>query len=90
MLRLVNAEGQPFAFEILLNGPSFERVALMSRALRLLSVSHAVRSGDDLGPRTQLTGQELAAGQQHRRSAECDEPGELVTLHFEQASAAAL
>jgi microcin C transport system substrate-binding protein len=26
--RLVNAQGQPFEFEILLNGPSFERVAL--------------------------------------------------------------
>ena len=26
--KLVNAQGQPFAFEILLNGPSFERVAL--------------------------------------------------------------
>jgi hypothetical protein len=33
---------------------SFERVALMSRALRLLSLSHAVRPGDDLGARQQF------------------------------------
>lgn len=33
---------------------SFERVALMSRALRLLSLSHAVRPGDDLAARAQF------------------------------------
>jgi microcin C transport system substrate-binding protein len=45
--RLVNAQGQPFAFEILLNGPSFERVALpYVQVLQRLGMEPRVRSVD--------------------------------------------
>ena len=45
--RLVNAQGQPFAFEILLNGPSFERVALpYVQVLQRLGMEPRVRTVD--------------------------------------------
>jgi microcin C transport system substrate-binding protein len=45
--RLVNAEGQAFAFEILLNGPSFERVALpYVQNLQRLGMDVRVRTVD--------------------------------------------
>ncbi len=45
--KLVNAEGQPFAFEILLNGPSFERVALpYVQTLQRLGMEPRVRTID--------------------------------------------
>lgn len=45
--RLVNAAGQPFAFEILLNGPSFERVALpYVETLKRLGMDPRVRTVD--------------------------------------------
>jgi microcin C transport system substrate-binding protein len=45
--RLVNAEGQPFRFEILLNGPSFERHTLpLVRNLERLGIQATVRAVD--------------------------------------------
>ncbi len=45
--KLVNAEGQPFAFEILLNGPSFERVALpYVQTLQRLGMEPRIRTID--------------------------------------------
>jgi microcin C transport system substrate-binding protein len=45
--RLVNAQGQPFAFEILLNSPSFERVALpYVQVLQRLGMEPRVRTVD--------------------------------------------
>ena len=45
--RLVNAQGQPFAFEILLNTPSFERVALpYVQVLQRLGMDPRVRTVD--------------------------------------------
>jgi microcin C transport system substrate-binding protein len=45
--RLQNAEGRPFAFEILLNEPTFERVALPYRLwLRRLGIDASVRTVD--------------------------------------------
>ena len=45
--RLVNAQGQPFAFEILLSTPTFERVALPYKdALERLGISVQVRTVD--------------------------------------------
>ncbi|GAA0595839.1 extracellular solute-binding protein [Craurococcus roseus] len=45
--RLVNAQGQPFAFEILLNTPSFERVALpYVQVLQRLGMEPRVRTVD--------------------------------------------
>jgi microcin C transport system substrate-binding protein len=45
--RLVNAQGQPFEFEILLNGPSFERVALpYIQWLQRLGMQPRVRTVD--------------------------------------------
>ena len=45
--RLVDAQGQPFAFEILLNGPSFERVALpYVQTLQRLGMDPRVRTVD--------------------------------------------
>jgi microcin C transport system substrate-binding protein len=45
--RLVNAQGQPFQFEILLNGPSYERVALpYVQVLERLGIAARVRTID--------------------------------------------
>ena len=45
--RLVNAQGQPFAFEILLNSPSFERIALpYVQVLQRLGMEPRVRTVD--------------------------------------------
>jgi microcin C transport system substrate-binding protein len=45
--RLVNAQGQPFAFEMLLNGPSFERVALpFVQWMQRLGIEARVRTVD--------------------------------------------
>ena len=45
--RLVNAQGQPFSFEILLNSPSFERVALpYTQVLQRLGMEARVRTVD--------------------------------------------
>ncbi|WP_090561277.1 extracellular solute-binding protein [Belnapia rosea] len=45
--KLVNAAGQPFAFEILLNGPSFERVALpYMQNLQRLGMEPRIRTID--------------------------------------------
>ena len=45
--RLVNAQGQPFTFEILLNGPSFERVALpYVQWLQRIGIEARVRTVD--------------------------------------------
>ncbi|TDH63460.1 ABC transporter substrate-binding protein [Dankookia rubra] len=45
--KLVNARGEPFAFEILLNGPSFERIALpYMQVLQRLGMEPRVRTID--------------------------------------------
>jgi microcin C transport system substrate-binding protein len=88
--RLVNAQGQPFAFEILLNGPSFERVALpYVETLRRLGMEPRVRTVDpaqyqvrtdafDYDMTVGGNGQSLSPGNEQRdfwTCAKAQEPG---------------
>jgi microcin C transport system substrate-binding protein len=88
--RLVNAEGQPFAFEILLNGPSFERVALpYVQNLQRLGMDVRVRTVDpaqyqvridafDYDMTVEAQGQSLSPGNEQRdywTCARAQDPG---------------
>ncbi len=76
--RLVNARGEPFEFEILLNGPSFERVALpYVQWLQRLGMSPRVRTVDpaqyqvrtdafDYDMTVEVFGQSLSPGNEQR------------------------
>jgi microcin C transport system substrate-binding protein len=76
--RLVNGQGQPFEFEILLNGPSFERVALpYVQWLQRLGMSPRVRTVDpaqyqvrldafDYDMTVEVFGQSLSPGNEQR------------------------
>jgi microcin C transport system substrate-binding protein len=88
--RLVNAQGQPFAFEILLNGPSFERVALpYVQVLQRLGMEPRVRTVDpaqyrvrtdafDYDMTVEGIGQSLSPGNEQRDFFTCarvNDPG---------------
>ncbi len=88
--KLVNAKGEPFAFEILLNGPSFERVALpYVEVLRRLGMEPRVRSVDPAQYQVRIDsfdydmtvdgqGQSLSPGNEQRDYWSCaraQEPG---------------
>ena len=88
--RLVNAEGQPFRFEILLNGPSFERHTLpFIRNLERLGIQATVRAIDPAQYQNRLDefdfdmvvgtfGQSLSPGNEQREywgSEAADIPG---------------
>lgn len=92
--RLVNAQGQPFAFEILLNGPSFERVALpYVQNLQRLGMDVRVRTVDpaqyqvrtdafDFDMTVGGQGQSLSPGNEQRdywTCARANDPGTLNT-----------
>jgi len=76
--RLVNAEGQPFRFEILLNGPSFERHTLpFLKNLERLGIAATVRAVDpaqyqnrmndfDFDMTVESFGQSLSPGNEQR------------------------
>jgi microcin C transport system substrate-binding protein len=81
--RLVNARGENFAFEILLNGPSFERVALpYMRSLERLGMEPRVRTVDpaqyqvrmdafDYDMTVDVIGQSLSPGNEQRDYFTC-------------------
>ena len=88
--KLVNAQGQPFAFEILLQGPSFERVALpYVQTLQRLGMEPRVRTIDpaqyqvridafDYDMTVESQGQSLSPGNEQRdfwTSAKAQENG---------------
>ena len=88
--RLVNAQNQPFSFEILLNSPSFERVALpYIQALERLGIEARLRTVDpaqyqtrtdafDFDMTVDVMGQSLSPGNEQRdywSSAKAKEPG---------------
>ena len=90
--RLVNGEGQPFSFEILLNGPTFERIALpYIQALQRLGIEARVRTIDpaqyqvrmdefDYDMTTVVIPQSLSPGNEQRdfwTSAKAQEKGSL-------------
>jgi microcin C transport system substrate-binding protein len=76
--KLVNAQGQPFRFEILLNGPSFERHTLpFVKNLGLLGIAATVRTVDpaqyqnrmnefDFDMTVEAFGQSLSPGNEQR------------------------
>jgi microcin C transport system substrate-binding protein len=76
--RLVNAQGQPFEFEILLQGPSFERVALpYIQSVQRLGIQPRVRTVDpaqyqvrmdsfDYDMTVDVFGQSLSPGNEQR------------------------
>jgi microcin C transport system substrate-binding protein len=82
--RLVNAQGQPFEFEILLNGPSFERIALpYVQWLQRLGMNPRVRTVDpaqyqvridafDYDMTVDSMGQSLSPGNEQRDYWTCD------------------
>ena len=82
--RLVNAQGQPFEFEILLNGPSFERVALpYVQWLQRLGMNPRVRTVDPAQYRVRMdafdfdmtvggAGQSLSPGNEQRDYWTCE------------------
>ncbi|MBX9700273.1 MAG: extracellular solute-binding protein, partial [Acetobacteraceae bacterium] len=82
--RLVNAQGQPFEFEILLNGPSFERVALpYVQWLQRLGMNPRVRTVDPAQYRVRIdafdfdmtvggAGQSLSPGNEQRDYWTCE------------------
>lgn len=82
--RLVNAQGQPFEFEILLNGPSFERVALpYVQWLQRLGMNPRVRTVDpaqyqvridafDYDMTVDVMGQSLSPGNEQRDYWTCE------------------
>ncbi|MXP64888.1 ABC transporter substrate-binding protein [Roseomonas sp. M0104] len=90
--RLVNGQGQPFSFEILLNGPTFERIALpYIQALQRLGIEARVRTIDpaqyqvrmddfDYDMTTVVIGESLSPGNEQRdywTSAKAREKGSL-------------
>ncbi len=82
--RLVNAQGQRFEFEILLNGPSFERIALpYVQWLQRLGIEARVRTVDpaqyqvrvdafDYDMTVDVMGQSLSPGNEQRDYWTCD------------------
>lgn len=82
--RLVNAQGQRFEFEILLNGPSFERIALpYVQWLERLGVAARVRTVDpaqyqvrvdafDFDMTVDVMGQSLSPGNEQRDYWTCE------------------
>ena len=93
--RLVNAEGQPFRFEILLNGPSFERHTLpFVKSLERLGIQATVRAVDpaqyqnrmdsfDFDITVESFGQSLSPGNEQRDywgSEAADIPGSRNTI----------
>ncbi|MFQ3623105.1 MAG: extracellular solute-binding protein [Acetobacteraceae bacterium] len=88
--RLVNAQGQPFSFEMLLSSPSFERVALpYGQSLQRLGIEMRVRTVDtaqyqartdafDFDMTVDVFGQSLSPGNEQRdfwTCAKAREPG---------------
>ncbi|TCZ60935.1 extracellular solute-binding protein [Roseicella aquatilis] len=83
--KLVNAKGEGFAFEILLNGPSFERVALpYIQSLQRLGMEPRVRTidpaqyevrmdGFDFDMTIDVLGQSLSPGNEQRGYFSCAE-----------------
>jgi microcin C transport system substrate-binding protein len=93
--RLVNAQGQPFEFEILLSTPDFERIAQpFARALERLGVAARIRTVDpaqyenrmenyDYDMTVEVFGQSLSPGNEQRDfwgSASADVPGGRNTI----------
>ena len=86
--RLVNAQGQPFRFEILLSSPSFERVALpYVQWLQRLGVEATVRTVDqaqyqvrvdafDYDMTVDVIGQSSSPGNEQREFFGCDAVGQ--------------
>ncbi len=82
--RLVNAQGQPFRFEILLSSPSFERVALpYVQWLQRLGIEATVRTVDpaqyqvrmdafDFDMTVDVMGQSLSPGNEQRDYFSCE------------------
>jgi microcin C transport system substrate-binding protein len=91
--RLVNAQGQPFEFEILLNGPSFERVALpYVQWLQRLGMQPRVRTVDpaqyqvridafDYDMTVDVMGQSLSPGNEQRDFWTCEKARENGSLN---------
>jgi microcin C transport system substrate-binding protein len=88
--RMVNAEGQPFSFEMLLSSPTFERVALpYAQTLQRLGIEMRVRTVDtaqyqarsdnfDYDMIVDVFGQSLSPGNEQRDYWSCEkakEPG---------------
>ncbi|MFZ6762363.1 extracellular solute-binding protein [Pseudoroseomonas sp. WGS1072] len=93
--RLVNEKGEPFSFEILLDGPTFERMALpYIQALQRLGIEARARTVDpaqyqvrmdnfDYDMTVELFGQSLSPGNEQRdywSSAKAKEPGSRNTI----------
>ena len=93
--KLVNAQGQPFRFEILLNGPSFERHTLpFVKNLERLGIEATVRTVDpaqyqnrmnefDFDMTVEAFGQSLSPGNEQRDywgSEAADAPGSRNTI----------
>ena len=93
--RLVNAQGQPFDFEILLSSPDFERIAQpFARALERLGIAARIRTVDpaqyetrmesyDYDMTVEVFGQSLSPGNEQRDfwgSASADIPGGRNTI----------
>jgi microcin C transport system substrate-binding protein len=93
--RLVNAQGQPFEFEILLSSPDFERIAQpFARNLERLGVTARIRTVDpaqyqnrmdnyDYDMTVEVFGQSLSPGNEQRdfwSSASADIPGGRNTI----------
>jgi microcin C transport system substrate-binding protein len=86
--RLVNSQGQPFSFEILLNGASFERVALpYVQWLQRLGIEARVRTVDpaqyqvrtdafDYDMTVDVVGQSLSPGNEQRDYWTCEKARE--------------
>jgi len=86
--RMVNAQGQPFTFEVLLNGPSFERIALpYVQWLQRLGVEARVRTVDpaqyqvrtdafDYDMTVDVIGQSLSPGNEQRDYWTCEKARE--------------
>jgi len=88
--KLVNAEGEPFAFELLLRDPAFERIALpMQQSLERLGITMTMRTVDtsqyvnrlqtfDFDMTIAVFGQSDSPGNEQREfwgSASADQPG---------------
>ena len=93
--RLVNAQGQPFEFEILLSSPDFERIAQpFARSLERLGIAARIRTVDpaqyenrmenyDYDMTVEVFGQSLSPGNEQRDfwgSASADIPGGRNTI----------
>ncbi|UFN48332.1 extracellular solute-binding protein [Roseomonas sp. OT10] len=93
--KMVNAQGQPFSFEILLNGPTYERIALpYIQSLQRLGIEARARTVDpaqyqvrmdafDYDMTTELFGQSLSPGNEQRdfwTSEKAKEPGSRNTI----------